>query len=1081
MKQKKLLKIALTLFLAMTAINSFGQIYNADFSNDGDGFADHTTAIPPATGPTSVGPFGNTGNQWSLSYTTTPGSDTSANTFKVVGGKLETADWGGEAKFQSQAIDISSISTIDISASGLTLGDAVQNVGAEFFNYFYILDGGTPVEFDIALSGDTAGTAVNYSVTNLDVSSASSLVVGFAFNCDGAGDGYSISSFIVTSVGGPATPGITLSAVSGNTIESGTTATFTVVLTAQPTDDIVLNISSADIGEVTVSPSTLTFTNANWETPQQITLTGVDDMLFDGNQDVIITVSVDDALSDDAYDLVADVATTVTNEDDDFPPSIGFGSATSTENETDITFTSANIPITVANYSGTQIDINVSVTGGSAEVGDYTFTSPTALSFTGNGTQNITVDINDDADTDNETIIFTITETSSVTGLVISQTTHTLTILDDEAPAAYAGVGTFVKITDVSEIVDSGYYVLLDETEELFAMSNVHNGTFLAPTSVTPSSNTLTDPATSIVWEIKTNGGGKSIYNAASTKYISYTGSSNNIQIVDDVTTDNQRWTIAFVTDEFQISNLALTTRRLQYNSGSPRFVCYTGSQRDISIYKLVTTTTWTGNVDSDWATAGNWSDGVPTISKSAIIPDVTNAPIIGASTNAIVFNLSVSEPDGLVINSGGTLIVNGTSSGNVTYNRNLGTTNWYLVSSPVAGETYDDAYITANGLAINGSNNAIATYTSADNTWAYMQTGGGASFNAGVGYSVRKQTSAGDISFTGTINTADVSVGVSNAGTGFNLLGNPYSAYINSATFLTDNTANLDSETIWVWNQATNNYETKVTGDGFVLAPTQGFFVRANAATSLNIAESYQSTTGNAFQKSAKTEVVLNMTDGANNRFAKIYYLDNATTGFDNGYDGETFGGIANTTDVFTHLVANSVGKKFQVQSLPNTDHENMVVPIGVIATSGKEITFTAEAMNLPEGIKVFLEDKVTNTMTRLDEANATYKVTLTEALNGIGRFYLHTKSSGVLGTDTIALNNVSIYSIDASTLRVAGLSEGKANVKIYSILGKQVFETSFNATGVKDMQLPKLASGIYVVQLATEKGTLNKKITLE
>ena len=135
---------------------------------------------------------------------------------------------------------------------------------------------------------------------------------------------------------------------------------------------------------------------------------------------------------------------------------------------------------------------------------------------------------------------------------------------------------------------------------------------------------------------------------------------------------------------------------------------------------------------------------------------------------------------------------------------------------------------------------------------------------------------------------------------------------------------------------------------------------------------------------------------------------------------------------------------------------------------------------MNLQEGLKVFLEDKVTNTITRLDETNATYKVTLADALDGIGRFYLHTKASSVLGTETIALNNVSVYSLDASTLRVAGLSEGKASVKIFSILGKQVFETSFNATGVKDMQLPKLANGIYVVQLATEKGTLNKKITL-
>ena len=41
-------------------------------------------------------------------------------------------------------------------------------------------------------------------------------------------------------------------------------------------------------------------------------------------------------------------------------------------------------------------------------------------------------------------------------------------------------------------------------------------------------------------------------------------------------------------------------------------------------------------------------------------------------------------------------------------------------------------------------------------------------------------------------------------------------------------------------------------------------------------------------------------------------------------------------------------------------------------------------------------------------------------------------------------------------------------------------MFESSFNATAVKDMQLPKLASGIYVVQMATEKGTLNKKITV-
>ena len=863
--------------------------------------------------------------------------------------------------------------------------------------------------------------------------------------------------------------------------ETETNATFEVLVPVTVSnygsDQIDVSVAvtgTAEVSDYTLNTASLSFTGNG---SQNISININPDSDDFDDETIILTITETSSVTG----LVISQSThTITVTEDDTAPSIGFGAATSSENETDVTFTSANIPITVANYSGTQIDINVSVTGGTAEVGDYTFTSPTALSFTGNGTQNITVDINDDADTNDETIIFTITETSTVTGLVISQATHTLTILDDEAPAAYAGVGTFVKITDASEIVDNAFYVLLDETSESFAMSNNHNGTFLVETAAVPSSNTMVDPATSIVWEIKTNGGGKSIFNSVTSKYVSYTGSSNNIQITDDVTTDNQRWTIAYVTSEFQISNLALTTRRLQYNSGSPRYAAYTGSQRDISLYKLATTT-WTGNTNTDWAIAGNWSNGVPTGSTHAIIPDVTNAPIIGASTNAAVFNLTITEADGLVINSGGTLIVNGTSSGNVTYNRNLGTSNWYLISAPVSGQVANDAYVTANNIALGtGNNRGIANYQTATNTWEYLQATGVGTFSNGIGYSV-KRASAGNISFTGTINTSDVSVGVSNAGTGFNLLGNPFTSFINSATLLTDNSTNLVSTDIWVFNQSSGNYEVKNLAASFVLAPAQGFFVRSSNGTNVSISESYQVATGNAFQKTAKPEITLNMTDGSNNRFAKIYYLDNATTSFDNGYDGETFGGIANTTDVFTHLVANSEGKKYQVQSLPNSDFENMIVPVGIKAAAGKEITFSAEAMNIPDGINVYLEDRTANTVTLLSEANATYKVTLGESLDGIGRFYLHTKASGVLSTSEVALDNISIYSPAKSTLRITGLSQGKASVKIYSVLGKQVFANTYNTTGVIDMNLPTLATGLYVVQLATEKGTLNKKITLE
>jgi hypothetical protein len=363
------------------------------------------------------------------------------------------------------------------------------------------------------------------------------------------------------------------------------------------------------------------------------------------------------------------------------------------------------------------------------------------------------------------------------------------------------------------------------------------------------------------------------------------------------------------------------------------------------------------------------------------------------------------------------------------------------------------------------------------------MQTGASATFTPGTGYSVRRATGAGSgtISFTGTINTSDVAASVITGGTdSFNLIGNPFTAYLNSASFLTGNTANLVSETLWVWNQATGNYETKVTVDAFVLAPTQGFFVNASSTSNLSIAESYQTATGNAFQKTAKTEIKLMINDGTNNRFAKVYYLDNATTGFDNGYDGETFGGIANTIDIFTYLVADSEGKKYQVQSLPKSDYENMVIPVGVKAAANSEITFSANALHLQEGLNVYLEDRLNNTFTRLDIENAEYKTTVNDVIDE-NRFYLHTKTASTLSISTEFLDTITIYKTDNYNLRINGLQKGSATISIFNVLGKSIMNTSFEASSVKNIALPNLASGVYIVKLQTEDGSLNKKIILE
>ncbi len=90
--------------------------------------------------------------------------------------------------------------------------------------------------------------------------------------------------------------GITVSSISGNTSESGLTASFTVVLNSAPTANVTIPISSSNTAEGTVSTASLTFTPANSNTPQTVFVNGVNDAIADGDINyVIITGSTTSA------------------------------------------------------------------------------------------------------------------------------------------------------------------------------------------------------------------------------------------------------------------------------------------------------------------------------------------------------------------------------------------------------------------------------------------------------------------------------------------------------------------------------------------------------------------------------------------------------------------------------------------------------------------------------------------------------------------------------------------------------------------------------------------------------------------
>ena len=67
--------------------------------------------------------------------------------------------------------------------------------------------------------------------------------------------------------------------------------------------------------------------------------------------------------------------------------------------------------------------------------------------------------------------------------------------------------------------------------------------------------------------------------------------------------------------------------------------------------------------------------------------------------------------------------------------------------------------------------------------------------------------------------------------------------------------------------------------------------------------------------------------------------------------------------------MVSGSTGKKYQVQSLPNSNYESMVVPLGVSSSSERDVNFSFSVKDLPGEYHVFLEDREQGITTRLSE----------------------------------------------------------------------------------------------------------------
>lgn len=134
---------------------------------------------------------------------------------------------------------------------------------------------------------------------------------------------------------------------------------------------------------------------------------------------------------------------------------------------------------------------------------------------------------------------------------------------------------TYKLVTTQEAFVDGNYLISYAGTN---FMAGVTSGYF-----------SQVDLNSAIVWKIATTENGKTIQNPDTGNYVGNNGTKNkaNEYTLTD-STAHVYWDVTFETDgtaKFTNKTETSTYKFLQYNTGSPRFACYTGGQKNLNIY----------------------------------------------------------------------------------------------------------------------------------------------------------------------------------------------------------------------------------------------------------------------------------------------------------------------------------------------------------------------------------------------------------------------------------------------------------------------------------------------------------------
>ncbi|WP_400078679.1 PQQ-dependent sugar dehydrogenase [Winogradskyella sp. R77965] len=445
-------------------------------------------------------------------------------------------------------------------------------------------------------------------------------------------------------------------------------------------------------------------------------------------------------------------------------------------------------------------------------------------------------------------------------------------------------------------------------------------------------------------------------------------------------------------------------------------------------------------------------------------------------------------------------LIVTGTSIGNVSYKRHVnefnGITGNDLISSPLKGDTFGDFATRNPNLYENPGNSEQKLFGHFDEVNSeYIiystNTNANTSLVEGVGYRAARDSAddpinGATLTFYGETETDIVTANITTSGTtynGWNLIGNPYSSYLDFDAFFALNSSEFDVnqyQAIYGYDGDTSNgWEilNSIT-TGRLIAPGQGFFVKSKPGGGLI------TFTPAMRVKGASDDFILGRANNLSPDYLKLkisnqnqefttdfFFTDNATSGLDVGYDAALFQGTVPDFSLYSNLVEENNNEILAIQVLQRNSIDDVSIPLGIHAVQGQDIVVSIVESDIPEDINVYLEDTSNKTLTLLNTTNYTF--TANSNLTGTGRFYLRFQNT-ILSKNESSLENLDIFANkNEKSIIIVGQLQSETNIKLYDIHGRVILSRALDTSRTRQViDVNQFNDGIYIIELFSVAG---------